>query len=323
MRKILLRLMLCALASAVLPATAVAEYPEKPIRLIVPYAPAGPTDILARLIGEGLAARLGATMITDNKPGAGGNLGHDLAAKSAPDGYTLLLGYIGPLAINPSLYGNLPYKPLEDFTPITQLVSTPLVVVVNTSIQAKNMAELVKVAKATPKGLTYASGGAGSANHMAAELFRLATQVELVHVPYKGIAPATMDVVGGQVALMFNGLSVAIPQIKAGKLRALAVTSKERAPALPDVPTMQEAGFPDYDVSAWFGFLAPAKLPAQILEKLEKAAVETMRAKESVARVEALGMVPRAEGAKAFGQLMKRELEAWTKVVKASGAKPD
>jgi tripartite-type tricarboxylate transporter receptor subunit TctC len=300
-----------------------AEYPEKPIRLIVPYAPAGPTDILARLVGEGFSAKLGQPVIIDNKPGAGGNLGHDLAAKSAGDGYTLLLGYVGPLAINPSLYGNLPYKPLEDFTPITQLVSTPLVVVVNPSIPAKNMVELVKYAKGAPKGIAYASGGAGSANHMAAELFRLATGVEMVHVPYKGIAPATMDVVAGQVPLMFNGLSVAIPQIKAGKLRALAVTSKDRAPSLPDVPTMQEAGFANYDVSAWFALLAPAKLPAPILEKLEKIAVDTMRAKESVARVDGLGMVSQANGSKALGQLMKAELDAWTKVVKASGAKPD
>jgi len=302
---------------------ALADYPAKPIRLIVPYTPAGPTDILARLLGEGFAARLGATIVTDNKPGAGGNLGHDLASKAPPDGYTLLLGYVGPLAINPSLYGNLPYRPLEDFTPITQLVSTPLVVVVNPSIAARSMAELVKIAKAAPKGLTYASGGSGSANHMAAELFRLATGVELVHVPYKGIAPATIDVVSGQVALMFNGLSVAIPQIKAGKLRALAVTSRDRSPALPEVPTMQEAGFPGYDVSAWFGLLAPAKLPAPILERLEKAAIDTMRVKESVARVEGLGMVARAEGAKAFRQLMRQELESWTRVVKASGAKPD
>ena len=311
-----------ALAAAVwLPARA--QYPDKPIRLVVPFAPAGPTDILARLLAEGFKAKLDAVVVIDNKPGAGGNLGTDVVAKAAPDGYTLLLGYMGPLAISPSLYPALPYKPLEDFTPVSLLATTPLVVVVNPSLPVNDMAELVRYAKSQPKGLAYASGGSGSANHMAAELFRLAAGVELVHVPYKGIAPATMDVVGGQVPLMFDGLSVANPQIKAGKLRALAVTSRERAASLPHVPTMQEAGYADYDVSAWFGLLAPAKLPAPIVAKLEKATQEVMGTPEAKARLDPLGLAPRPGTSESFAALMKRETGIWAKVVKAAGVKAD
>ncbi|HYD55728.1 MAG TPA: tripartite tricarboxylate transporter substrate binding protein [Burkholderiales bacterium] len=318
------RSLLIAAAALAFCAPAHGQYPDKPVRIVVPYTPAGPTDILARLLGDGFRTRLGATVVIENKPGAGGNLGHDVVAKSAPDGYTLLLGYVGPLAINPSLYGGkLPYKPLEDFTPISQLVSTALVAVVHPGLPAKNMDDLVRHAKASKGGITYASGGAGSANHMAGELFRLATGAELVHVPYKGIAPATMDVVGGQVTLMFNGLSVAIPHIRSGKLRALAVTSGERVPSLPDVPTMQEAGFNGFDVSAWFGLLAPARLPAEILDRLERATNEIMRTPEAVARVEALGMVARPSTSKAFARYIREENERWAKVVQASGAKPD
>lgn len=316
----LLSLTLAALAVA----PALAQYPEKPIRMVVPFTPAGPTDILARLLGEGFRERLGAAVIIENRPGAGGNLGTDVVAKSAPDGYTLLLGYMGPLAINPSLYrGTLPYRPLEDFTPISLLVSTALVAVVNPSMPVKNMDQLVRHIKASPKGLTYASGGTGSANHMAGELFRLATGADILHVPYKGIAPATMDVVGGQVGMMFDGLSVAIPQIKAGKLRALAVTSRERAPSLPDVPTMAEAGFKDFDVVAWFGLLAPAGLPAPILARLEKATNEIMRTPEAMARVDKLGMIARPGTSKALAQYLREENARWASVVEASGARPD
>jgi tripartite-type tricarboxylate transporter receptor subunit TctC len=311
-----------ALAAAIaLPARA--EYPDKPLRLVVPFTPAGPTDILARLLAEGFKAKLDAVVVIDNKPGAGGNLGTDVVAKSAPDGYTLLLGYMGPLAIAPSLYPKLPYKPLEDFAPVSLLATTPLVVVVNPSLPVNTMSELVRYAKSQPKGLAYASGGNGSANHMAAELFRLAAGVDLVHVPYKGIAPATMDVVAGQVPLMFDGLSVANPQIRAGKLRALAVTSRERAPSLPQVPTMQEAGYADYDVSAWFGLLAPAKLPAAIVSRLAKATREVMGAPEAKARLDPLGLTPSPGTPEGFAALMKRETAIWAKVVKASGVKAD
>jgi tripartite-type tricarboxylate transporter receptor subunit TctC len=310
----------CMLA---MPYAARADYPDKPIRIVVPFAAGGPTDILARLIGEGLQARLGQPAIADNKPGGGGNLGTDSVAKAAPDGYTLLLGYIGPHAINQALYGKLPFRPIDDFTPITLLVTTPLVVAAHPSVTATTMGDLVKLAKASPKPLFYASPGSGSANHMATELFRLAAGIELVQIPYKGLAPAVMDVVAGQVPFIFSGLSVAIPQIKAGKLRALAVTTRERAPTLPDVPTMQEAGFRDFDVSAWFGLLGPAKLPQPILERLEKATRETMATKEAGARVQSLGMVTRTTSPAEFGRFMKSELEVWSKVVKDSGAKPE
>lgn len=318
MKKVLLA---CVLAAFGL--SAAAQYPDKPIRIIVPFSAGGPTDILARLVADGLATRLGGPVITDNRPGGGGNPGTDSVAKAPADGYTLLLGYIGPLAINPTLYGKLPFRPLEDFTPVSLLVTTPLVVVVHPAFPPATMQELVRFAKAAQKPVFYASPGSGSANHMATELFRLAAGIELVQIPYKGLAPAVMDVVAGQVPFIFSGLSVAIPQIKAGKLRALAVTTLERAPSLPTVPTMHEAGFRNFDVSAWFGLLAPAKLPQPILERLEKATQEIMATKEAIARVETLGMVARPSGSKEFGQFMKSELEVWSKVVRDSGAKPE
>lgn len=302
---------------------ALAQYPDRPVRIVVPFAAGGPTDNLARLVAEGLATRLGGPVIAENRPGGSGNPGTDLVAKAGPDGYTLLLGYIGPLAINPTLYGKLPFRPLEDFAPISLLVTTPLVVVVNPAFPPATMQELVKFAKAAPKPVFYASPGSGSANHMATELFRLAAGIELVQIPYKGLAPAVMDVVAGQVPFIFSGLSVAIPQIRAGKLRALAVSTRERAPSLPEVPTMQEAGFRNFDVSAWFGLLAPAKVPLTILDRLERATQEIMATKGAVARVEALGMVARPTTSKEFGRFLKSELEMWSKVVKESGAKPE
>ena len=313
-----------AAVAAFASAPARAQSGSKPVRIVVPYEAGGPSDILSRLVGDGLRERLGMTVISENKPGAGGNIGHDHVAKSAPDGHTLLLGYIGPLAINPALYGSkLPYRPTEDFTPVSLLVTTALVAVVNPAMPAKNMDELVRHAKASSKGLAYASGGNGSANHMAGELFRLSTGLDLVHVPYKGIVVATMDVVSGRVDLMFDGLSVALPQIKGGKLRALAVTSRERVPSLPDVPTMQESGFKDFDVSAWFGLLAPAGLPPAMLERLEKATNEIMRTPEAISRVEKLGMVARPTSSKQFGQFIREENERWAKVIKASGVRAD
>lgn len=311
------------LVAAALSIAAVAQYPDRPVRIIVPFAAGGPTDILARLVADGLGTRLGGPVIAENRPGGSANPGTDAVAKAAPDGYTLLLGYIGPLAINPTLYGKLPFRPLEDFAPISLLVTTPLVVVVNPAFPPATMQELVRFAKAAPKPLFYASPGSGSANHMATELFRLAAGVELVQIPYKGLAPAVMDVVAGQVPFIFSGLSVAIPQIRAGKLRALAVSTRERAPSLPEVPTMQEAGFRNFDVSAWFGLLAPAKVPPPILERLEKATQEIMATKEAIARVESLGMVAKPTTAKAFGRFMQSELEMWSRVVKESGARPE
>lgn len=321
--KTLLFIFAVAMAAFQGPAQSAEQYPSRTIRIIVPFTAAGPTDILARLLAEGFRETLGATVITENRPGAGGNLGTGLAAKADPDGYTLVIGYMGPLAINPWLYRDLRYKPLEDFTPISLLVTTPLVAIVNPSVPAQNMADLVKYAKSLPQGLSYASGGNGSANHMAGELFRLATGANLVHIPYKGIAPATKEVMAGRVPLMFDGLSVAIPQIKAQRVRALAVTSRDRAASLPQVPTMQEEGFSQFDVSAWFSLLAPAGLPAPILQRLEKATNEVMRMPKVVARVDELGMVARPGTSEELRRLMAQELERWSKVIKSSGVKAD
>jgi tripartite-type tricarboxylate transporter receptor subunit TctC len=323
MLKILLAAFTAIAALTVTVGPAAAVYPDKLIRIVVPFTPAGPTDILARIVADGLNTRLGVPVIVDYRPGANANLGTDVVAKAAPDGYTLLLGYIGPLAINPTLYGKLPFNPLEDFTPIGLLAASPLVVVVHPSFPATSMGDLVRQAKAASKPLAYASPGNGSAPHMATELFRLVAGVDMVHIPYKGLAPAVMDVVAGQVPIIFGGPAVTLPQIRAGKLRALAVTTRERSLALPDVPTMQEAGFKDFDVSAWFGLLAPAKLPAPILERLEKTTQEIMRTKEAISRLETLGMVANPDTSKEFAEFIRRENQVWAKVVKASGAKAE
>lgn len=321
-KSLLTLLAACCISAAACDAGA-QGYPTHAVRVILPFPPGGSLDALGRIVFDRMSQILGQQVVIDNRPGASGNIGTELVARAAPDGYTLLLGYIGPLAINPTLYGKLPFRPLEDFAPISLLVTTPLVVVVNPAFPPATMQELVRFAKAAPKPLFYASPGSGSANHMATELFRLAAGVELVQVPYKGLAPAVMDVVAGQVPFIFSGLSVAIPQIRAGKLRALAVSTRERAPSLPEVPTMQEAGFRNFDVSAWFGLLAPAKVPQPILERLEKATQEIMATKEAIARVESLGMVAKPTTAKEFGRFMQSELEMWSKVVKESGARPE
>ncbi len=300
-----------------------AQYPEKPIRIVAPFAAGGPADALARLMGKGLSSRLGTTVVVENRAGAGGNIGTDAVAKAPADGYTLLLGYIGPLAVNPHLFSTLPYKPETDFAPIGLIADNPLVLVVHPSLPARSVKELVAQLRTSKNPLAYASGGSGSANHLAAELFKEAEKVEMTHVAYKGIAPATNDLLGGQVPIMFNGVSVALPHIKADKLRALAVTTKNRIPALPDVPTMQEAGLAGYEMSAWFGLLAPAGTPPAVVQRLEAALMDTVKSPEAEATLSSLGMVPRPAGAQALRSLIKSELEVWGKVVRQAGIKAE
>ncbi|WP_439588885.1 Bug family tripartite tricarboxylate transporter substrate binding protein [Hydrogenophaga sp.] len=300
-----------------------AEYPDKPIRIVAPFAAGGPADVLARLVGKGLSSRLGTTVLVENRAGAGGNIGTDAVAKAPADGYTLLLGYIGPLAVNPHLFSTLPFNPETDFAPIGLIADNPLVLVVHPSLPARSVKELVAQLRASKSPLAYASGGSGSANHLAAELFKAAEQVEMTHVAYKGIAPATSDLLGGQVPIMFNGVSVALPHIKAEKLRALAVTTKNRIPALPDVPTMQEAGLPGYEMSAWFALLAPAGTPPAIVQRLEAALMDTVRSPEAEATLSSLGMVPRPAGSQALRSLVKSELQVWGKVVRQAGIKAE
>jgi tripartite-type tricarboxylate transporter receptor subunit TctC len=244
------------------------DYPRKPIRLIVPFSPGGGNDTVARAIAQGAGATLGQPIVVDNRAGAGGVVGAELAAKSAPDGYTLFLGGVGSHAVNPNLHKHLPYDPVRDFAPITLVATAPSVLVVHPSVQARTAGEFAALARANPGKLNYASNGNGSSAHLAAVLYESLAGVKMVHVPYKGLAPALTDLLAGQVQAMFSSVVAIVPQIRAGKLRALAVTGKKRTALLPDLPTLDEAGVPGYEAGSWYGILAPAGTPGPVVAKL-------------------------------------------------------
>jgi tripartite-type tricarboxylate transporter receptor subunit TctC len=255
------RILLGALVAVVAACASAQTYPTRPIRLVVPFPAGGTTDILAREVGDRLSRSFGQSVVVDNRPGAGGNIGSDLVAKSAPDGYTLLMGTVGTHAINPSLYTRMPYDHVKDFVPIILVAGVPNVLEVTPSLPVNSVADLIKLAKEKPGQLNFASSGNGTSIHLSGELFKTMAGVDMTHVPYKGSAPALTDLMGGQVQLMFDNLPSSLQQIKAGKLRAIAVTSAQRAPALPNVPTIAESGLPGFEASSWFGLLAPAGTP--------------------------------------------------------------
>src|SRR5438552_13835540 len=258
------RAALAALRTVCVSGASAQTYPTRPIRLVVPFPAGGTTDILAREVGQRLSMTLGQPVVIDNRPGAAGNIGADLVAKSAPDGYTLLMGTVGTHAINASLYAKMPYDHVKDFAPIILVAGVPNVLVVNPSLPVNSVQELIAYAKANPGKLNFASSGPGTSIHLSGELFKVMAGVQMTHVPYKGSAPALQDLLGGQVQLMFDNLPPSLPHIKAGKLRALAVTSVARSPALPDVPTIAESGLPGFEASSWFGILVPAGTPSAI-----------------------------------------------------------
>jgi len=309
-----------ALASIAMPAQA-QTYPTKPIRLVVPFPAGGTTDILARAVAQKLSETLGQQVIVDNRPGAGGNIGSELVARSAPDGYTLLMGTVGTHAINVSLYPKLPYDPVKDFTPIVLVAGVPNVLVVNPSLPARSVAELIAYAKANPGKLNFASSGSGTSIHLSGELFKVLTGVQMTHVPYKGSAPALTDLVGGQVQLMFDNLPSSLAFIKAGKLRALAVTSKTRAAALPDVPTMVEAGVPDFEASSWFGILAPAGTPRDIVVRINAEVAKWLATPDAREKLAGQGAIAAGGAPEDFARHIASETAKWARVVKASGAK--
>jgi len=318
--KICMNLCLVLMLGCCLPGSAATVYPDRPIKIVVPFAAGGPADFLARVLGKELASRLNTSVIVENKPGAGGNIGTALVARAAPDGYTLLLGYMGTLAINPYLYQKQLFNPVDDFAPISMIATNPLVLVTNASLDVNTVQELIARAKASKNGLTYGSGGVGSANHLAAELFKSATGIKLVHVPYQGAAPATTALIAGQVDMMFNGVSASLSHIKSGALKALAVSTATRVPSLPNVKTMAESGMPGYDVSAWFGLLAPKNTPPAVLQRLENATHESVMSATMSERLTAAGFERRLMGQVEFGQFIKSELKKWSKVVRDSGA---
>lgn len=297
------------------------DYPSKPVRFVVPFAPGGTTDVLARLVGERLSASLGQQFVVDNKPGAGGNVGTAQVAKAEPDGYTLLMGTVGTHAINASIYPSLPYDPVQDFAPVTLVATVPNVLVVNPEVPANSVAELIALAKEKPGELNFASSGNGSSIHLSGELFKAMTGVDIVHVPYKGSGPAVIDLLGGQVQMMFDNLPSSAPQIKAGKLRPLGVTSKERSPTLPDVPTIAEAGVPGYEALSWFGVLVPAGTPEAIVAKLRDEIAEALADPAMRERFAELGAVPVGDTPAEFADFISAETAKWAKVVAEAGIK--
>lgn len=304
-------------------AAAAQSYPVKPIRLIVPFPPGGATDILGRAIGQKLGETLGQQIVIDNRPGASGSIGADLAAKAAPDGYTLLIGQATNLAINISLMGKLPFDPVKDFAPVTLVASTPNLLVVHPSLPVRSVKDLVALAKAKPGTINYASSGNGSPGHLAAELFKKAAGIDMVHIPYKGAAPALTDVVSGHASLYFTSPISAQSLVKAGRLRMVAVTSAKRSPSMPDVPTVAEAGFPDFDLASWWGMLAPAGVSRDILTRLHSETVKILNLPDVRQRLSSQGADVLSNTPEQFAAYIKSEIAKWGKLVKASGARID
>lgn len=311
-----------ALGAIALPAQAQDKWPSKPITYVVPFPAGGTTDILARLIGQKLGPALGTTIIIDNRPGAGGNIGSDLVARAAPDGYTIMGGTISSHSINASLY-KLPYDPLKSFAPITLIGTNANVLVVNPASPVKSVKDLIDAAKANPGSLSFASAGNGTSQHLSAELFKTMAQIDMVHIPYKGSAPAIQDVIGGQVPLMFDTTVVAAPFIQSGKVRPLAVTSAKRVPSLPDVPTMAEAGVPGYDVVSWQAMFAPAGTPPAIVQRLHTEVAAILKQPDMQERLAKLGVDPSGMLPQQMAEFQAAEIAKWAKVVKAANIKVD
>lgn len=319
------RLLAACLALALcFPAAIQAQpYPSKPIRFVVPYPAGGPLDTIARLLGAKVTESAKQAVVVDNKPGAGGNIGADIVAKAPADGYTILMGAVATHAINPTLYKSIPYDPIKDFAPVTQVASTPNVLVVNPSVPANNVREFIAHAKASPGKLSFGSGSIGSAGHLAGELFKASAGVDMVHVPYKGAAPAMQDLVGGQIHLMFDNLASSLAQVKAGKIRALAVTTAKRSSFAPELPTIAESGLPGFDISTWFGVFAPAGTPREALDRLHAEFSKALAAPDVREKMLALGAEPVGNRPEEFAAFIRSEAEKYAKVIKASGAKVD
>jgi tripartite-type tricarboxylate transporter receptor subunit TctC len=313
-----------AWSSAFAAAGAVAQtYPTQPIKIVVPFTAGGTTDILARTIGQKLGESLHQPVIVENRPGAGGNIGADVVAKSKPDGYTLVMGTIGTQSINASLYEKMPYDSARDFAPITLVAIVPNILMVHPSVPAKSVGELIQLAKSKPGVLNFASSSTGGSPHLSGEMFKQMTGVDIVHVPYKGSAPAITDLLGGQVSMMFDNMPSGLPHVKAGKLRALGVTSAKRSAAAPEIPTIAESGVPGYEVDSWFGILAPAGTPREIVNKLNVEIVKILRMPEVKQRLAEQGAEPVGNTPEQFAEHIRKETIKWARVVKASGAKVD
>ncbi len=304
------------------PAALAQAYPTKAIRMVVPFAPGGTTDIVARLIAAKLAPALGESVVIDNRPGANGIVGSEVVARANPDGYTLMMGYLGNLAMNPALYAKLPYDPLRDYVPVTLVASTTQAIVVNPTLPAKTVAELIALAKSQPGHLHYASAGVGAPSHLSGELFKQLAGIDMVHVPYKGGGALMTDLISGQVKVSFGGLAAALPHVKSGKLRLLAVASAKRSPAVPDVPAVAET-VPGFDVPSWLGVVAPAGTPRPIVERLHAEMAKVLNTDEIKERLATEGGEVIAGGPAEFGAYLKAEIAKWDKVIKGANIRAE
>lgn len=319
-RRQLLAAAAAPLATAFGPAAAQA-WPGRPIRLVVTFAAGGGADFAARNVGARLSEQLGQTVVVDNRAGGGGLIGNEVVAKAPPDGYTLLLGAAGPLVVAPHLYPNVPYDPLKDLVPVAHIASTPFVLTVNPSVAANSVAELISFAKANPGKLSYGSSGTGGAPHLASELFTRTANVNMVHVPYKGLAPAINDLLGGHIQVLFADTGLVLPHIKAGKLKALAVTGTRRTPLLPDLPTVREAGLPTYSAGTWYGILAPAGTPTEIMNRLNTEVRTALGHPELQKQLGTQGMEPAAMSREEFSAMLREDYDKWGKLIREANIK--
>ncbi|MCU4122187.1 Bug family tripartite tricarboxylate transporter substrate binding protein [Variovorax sp. N23] len=312
-----------ALSMVPFAAHAQAAFPSKPITIIVPFSAGGTTDILARVVGQSMSTDLGQPVVIDNRAGAGGNIGGQAAARATADGYTIFMGTVGTHAINQALYKKMPFDPIKDFAPLSRVAMVPNLLVANPSQPYKNVKELIAYAKANPGKINFGSSGSGSSIHLSGELFKQMAGVDMQHVPYRGSAPAVSDLLGGQISIMFDNMPSAIAHVKGGKLRALAVTTAKRSPALPDVPTIAESGVPGYEATSWFGLLAPAGTPAPVIAKLNASILKALANPEVKKKLAEQGAEAAGEKPEQFAAFIVSETAKWGKVVKESGATAD
>lgn len=300
-----------------------ASFPGKPVRLVVPFPPGSSTDIVSRLLAQKMSEAWGHQVIVDNRPGGGGAIGIEQVAKAPPDGYTLVVGHIGTHGVNPSLFPKLPYDPIRDFAPITQTVSLPLILVTHPSLPAKNVKELTALAKSRKGELIYASGGNGSAAHLAVEYYKLLAGIDMVHVPYKGTGPALTDLMAGNLSLTITGMPPLMPHIKSGRLRALAVTTAQRVEQLPQLPTFAESGYKEYEINSWQALFAPAATPSDIVMKINTDIARALKLNDLRERLDGLGAVVVGSSPEQARALVKSEIQKWARVVKAAGIRID
>jgi len=299
------------------------SYPSRPVRVVVPYAPGGPADILGRMVAQKMNEMWGQPAIVDNRPGGNTFIGAEIVAKAPPDGYTHFVAFVGTLAINPGLYRKLPYDPVKSYEPITMLAMVPLILVVNPNVPAKSVQDLVALAKASPGKLTYSSAGVGQGSHLAGEIFKSMTGVQMTHVPYKGNAQATADVVGGHITMIFDGMSSSLPFVRSGRLRALAITTAKRATAIPEVPTVAEQGVPGYDVGSWVGLLTTGGTPKPVVDKINRDLVKVLQTPEMRERIAGIGLDPVTMAPGEFSAYIQSEIRKWVGAIKAAGIQPE